>query len=189
MTKFINLNMIKILLCILIISFLLTCEFVENITNSGDNDKCGSSRTVEKEYESPTSGFPLHWPFTTYLEGDTRHFYFSQAAEHICPHKHIDITFEFIAKQQIENFSIEASVLYLILYDRPVTMNKVGDLTWRGTDNFGIKHAFGDYEGDIFSILDFSFPTRGDEMLDRNLFLFDIVHQCSIKIQYKAYKK
>ena len=187
--KNIHLKQFKIIPFVLTISFLFNCEFIEKITKSGDNDKCGADRTAEKKDESPAAGLPLPNPFTTYLDGDVRHFYFSLSVEHICPHEHIDIEFYVILKKQIENLSMEASVLYFVLYDRPITMTKVGNLTWKGTDNFGIKHAFGNNEGDIYSILDLSFPTRGDEMLDRNYLLLDIVHQCSIKIQYKKFKK
>ena len=158
-------------------------------------EKCGTKIVDRKWFES-FNAEDLKQQCTFNQENGVSTYSFSAPSqENICPHEHLNITFEIVFHKSLDinRFALGADIMYGILFNYPVQ-----EESWKySTDanyqylkanvNFGIKGSFGDDPGWYRIFLDLFIIGSGG--CDNGTVLFiDNVYMIKIGWEHYEYK-
>jgi len=103
-------------------------------------------------------------------------------------HSTVDVN---ITVKDVYGIRIEATILYGILRERPITLSKVhsSDLVnYEGSDDFGIKDYYGDSPGEFTLIVSMYFPSANNHWSDDSMFVSNNVADLHLSAWYRQVK-
>jgi hypothetical protein len=167
---------------------LLFTLFLNCSKDKQDSKLCGVKTTDNKFWLR--TGNSLFQNFqrmpTTYMEGSNRVFQWSDAVNGVCPHEHVKVECDVELNNAASPVGARGRVDWLAFFERKITMNRSGNY-FRGSEDIGLKQAFGEDTASFYAIVEIFFPTKGDYSRD-SAFVLEHVAKVSYKADYRVFK-
>lgn len=110
--------------------------------------------------------------------------------KNVCTAQHSTVSVN-ISTNDLYGITIEATILYGILRERPITLSKVntsGLVYYSGYDDFGIKDYYGDSPGEFTLIVSMNFPSANNHWSDDSMYVSNNVTSLNLSAWYREPK-
>jgi hypothetical protein len=137
-------------------------------------------------FNDPAVAYTLDRNYTPGGDGYRSTMILEKWVQHVCPDKHVKVKASISANVE-GDFNITSKGYWYFFFEEPIELAASNDglsRTWEGSDEIGLKQAYGDSgEGEFTIQATIDFPYQGSFEAD-TMYLFDKLQNVTLEAEY-----
>ncbi len=140
-----------------------------------DDSPCGPKETYDLYLLGTSIADSTSGVFSSYTQGGTRVFQWSQIVENVCAQEHVKMECRVaLLDESTTGISARGRADWSFLFEKNITMTKSGS-DIKGNGEIGLKQVFGEDPAWFIPVLEVYFPTKGSYNADKAFLLNNVI--------------